>query len=134
MTDREKLFRLLLKAFSLHSTIGLDWNDCSLFFPNVKFQEAIDYLLENGVTIREKQKPLTVKEVRAMPDVVWVEWSFGGCEPRIPSTIDIDNIHKIEHYSFTDEMSERLDEYGKTWRCWAEKPTAEERMDAEWLK
>lgn len=57
MTEREKLFRLLLNAFSLafslDSITGLDWNSCELFFPDVKFQEAIDYLLENGVTVKE---------------------------------------------------------------------------------
>ena len=64
MTEREKLFRLLLNAFSLafslDSITGLGWNSCELFFPDVKLQEAIDYLLEHGVTVKQTQKPLTL--------------------------------------------------------------------------
>lgn len=136
MTEREKLFRLLLNAFSLafslDSITGLDWNSCALFFPDVKFQEAIDYLLENGVTVRKMQKPLTEEEVIAMPDVVWVEWSHGDIEPKIPCTIEMSANRTL--YCFTDDTFLRLSDHGKTWRCWAKRPTEEERKAAVWME
>lgn len=127
MTDREKLVEIVCNAIQEADCIS----HCN-HPPCYKVHHVVDELISHCVTVREMQKPLTVEESREMPDVVWVEWSFGGCEPRIPSTIDIDTIHNIEHYSFTDEMSERLDDYGKIWRCWASKPTVEERKAAEW--
>lgn len=143
MTDHEKLFRLLLKAFSLHSTIGLDWNDCSLFFPNVKFQEAIDYLLENGVTVRQPQKPLTVEELMEIPGSVWYE-NDTAIAPMMVSNQKSFSVLYLKDVVFGLYRSSAFDsfaslelpilDYGKTWRCWAEKPTEEERRAAEWLK
>ena len=141
MTDHEKLFRLLLKAFSLDSTIGLDWGECSLFFPKVKFKEAIDYLLENGVTVRQMQKPLTVEELKEIyfmrEDHVWPR-------ERKPPYLYLDSsLEKNDHlwvaWSIVVDFLETgyrqytVESYGKTWRCWAEKPTDEERKAAEWL-
>jgi hypothetical protein len=123
MTDREKLFRLLLNAFSLDGTIGINWNDCSLFFPNVKFKEAIDYLLENGVTVKQMQKPLTVENLIFFNWEIWCEWWIELKSGRLFCA------KECEGYIHTPK-----DEYGKTWRCWKEKPTDEERQAAEWEK
>lgn len=136
MTDHEKLFRLLLKAFSLHSTIGLDWNDCSLFFPNVKFQEAIDYLLENGVSVRQMQKPIAETDLgKCIDTAVWFE-EFGRDVEGIPLLLDGIGFYYAEfkEYGRTERLDRRLDDYNYQWRCWAEKPTEEERKAAEWEK
>ena len=111
MTDREKLVELISQS---RVTITSD-SAC------INGSEYIaDYLIANGVTVKQMQKPLAYSKVfhsQCLEPQWWVELENG----------DI--------FCSRDEVGMfLLDSYGKTWRCWAEKPTDEERKAAEWLK
>ena len=114
MTDHEKLVELLEGCEEICTTWGSTYS------------EAADYLIANGVTVRQPQKPLTVEEVKAEPDVVWVEWPLGGRWPCVIAEVEDD------HCYFTDGETERMLRYGIGWRCWANRPTEEERQAAKW--
>lgn len=128
MADLEKLMRLIDEAadITLVSHVG----QISYFLDSKKIA---DHLLAHGVTVREMQKPMKVEEAAGTNDPVWYEYY------RHPIVIPADvvyshsapflEIHKLGAISV---MSMREDSYGKTWRCWEEKPTDEERKAAEW--
>lgn len=119
MTNREKLVELLdIIIQPGQKTLG----------------EIADHLIAHGVTVREQQKPLTVEELIKLPEVVYVECTFFEelhvALPFCLKTIEVPCVglqfdRYFEHFL--------LDKYGKTWRCWAERPTDDEREAAEWL-
>lgn len=77
-------------------------------------------------------KPLTLKEVLMLPDVIYTENRFGDIEPKIPYSIDNLFDSNKTYINFTDESLITLSDYNKTWRCWLRKPTDEERVNAAW--
>lgn len=90
-----------------------------------------DHLMENGVTIKEKQKPMAIEELKIL-GVYWYEErgdKLMPCEIGRFSGAHYTDINIIG-WAIPDEL--KNNEYGKTWRCWAEKPTEEERKAAEW--
>lgn len=133
MTDREKLIDLLMD-FRIVETIGkhVDMRGA--------MEQCADHLLAHGVTVREQQKPMDLVDAIEADDPVWIEYSFTF------EYMEVIKIYPIEYFNrhfFADGtlIAERIkgksillqkDEYGKTWRCWAEKPTEEERKVAEW--
>lgn len=68
------------------------------------------------------QKPLTVDELIFFNWEIWREWWIELKSGRIFCA------KECEGYIHTPK-----DEYSKTWRCWKEKPSDEERKAAEWL-
>lgn len=83
---------------------------------------------------RPLQKPLTLDEVKEQV-AVWVEF-FWKCksakyvEPALyvctgGGTTSFDE-------GFCEQYRLENDEYGVRWRCWAMKPTDEERKEAKW--
>ena len=114
MTDRERLVELLQKY------------EKELDGMIVSYEKAAEWLVSRGVTVKEPQKPLTIEEVKAEPDVVWVEWPPGGLWPCVIAEVEDD------HCYFTDGETERMLRYGIGWRCWANRPTEEERQAAKW--
>lgn len=123
-TPREKLVNLINEACEGHVE--------NLMQP-YGTETLADILIAHGVTVKEPQKPLTVEEAAGTNEPVWYEYY------KHPIVIPADvvysysapflEIHKLGAISV---MSMREDSYGKTWRCWAEKPTEEERKAAEW--
>ena len=116
MTDREKLVELLdIIIQPGQKTLG----------------EIADHLLAHGVTVKEPQKPLTLEEVlQAIKDckTLWIE------DEEEPTNTGIDpGCYNVRYWLNKTVIKDEIRAcYGKTWRCWAEKPTEEERRAAEW--
>lgn len=102
-------------------------------FDDDKVADIANFLIANGVTVKEPQKPLTVEEAAGTNEPVWYEYYKHPIA--IPADVVYSHsapfleVHKLGSPSI---LSMREDAYGKTWRCWAEKPTEEERKAAEW--
>lgn len=131
MSDREKLVELLSGVQA--GGVALDHE--ALKANAVQNEEVAEYLITHGVTVREQQKPLTVEEATGTLDIVWFEQKHGyathPCDAVIaPDCVNV-NMSMIGH---SVPLVRPIKDYGKTWRCWAEKPTDEERKAAEWEK
>ena len=126
MTEREKMLEIL-QGLCIKEKIGEGLT------MREKFEQIADQLIANGVTVKEPQKPLTVEELKRMDGCpVWCE-TEATRTPYVVKQIMIDKVDAI----FCALGSEypiffNVDGYGQTWRCWAEKPTEEERQAAEW--
>lgn len=76
------------------------------------------------------QEPLTLEDVLKIDDygeAWWVEYEAGFVTPTI-----LNNDYHQYGEQLLDGFSVKLFDYGKTWRCWASRPTDEERDAAEW--
>ena len=128
MTECEKLVLILQDNEHLDVMYPGDW------------EKAARQLLDSGVTVKEKQKPLTLDELKEIysmrEDHVW------PFERKPPYLYLDSSIEKNDHlwisWAITVDFlvdgykQYTAENYGKTWRCWADKPTEEERMAAEW--
>jgi hypothetical protein len=136
MTDREKLIDLLM-GFRIVETIGkhVDMRGA--------MEQCADHLIAHGVTVRDPQKPLTVEEVLISRYQIpcWIERNENGCVSIVADVLDRSDYDRffgqvdanMMRQGLVDHMTRyRAESYGKTWRCWAEKPTYEERKAAEW--
>lgn len=80
------------------------------------------------------QKPLTLEEAINSEWIVWVEIN-GWTNPRAG---DVWASIRLEGYAMFAFVGESLrshaamNQYGKGWRCWASRPTDEERKAAAW--
>lgn len=121
MTDREKLVELLDKSF------GAQYEMRGL----LTAVHTAEYLIANGVTVKQMQKPLTVEEVREK-DMVYLEERHGriSCPCLIDQPIPQKDMYFIS--SMSEIFTHRVKAYNKFWRCWAAKPTDEERQAAPW--
>lgn len=120
MADREKLAELIYKNS-----------------PRLVEEEAevlANRLIANGVTVKEPQKPLTVEVMKELWEkhnskIVWLEDYTG-------MTLDVRiwtiNTQEVWFEKDVNEIYAPLNTHGRKWRCWAEKPTDEERKAAEW--
>ena len=76
---------------------------------------------------------MTVEEAAGTNEPVWYEYYKHPIA--IPADVVYSHsapfleVHKLGSLSV---LSMREDAYGKTWRCWAEKPTEAERKNAKW--
>lgn len=127
MTEREKLVSLLGKINSA-AYIKIPTESG---FSISKYGEGYiaDYLIAHGVTVREQQKPLTVEELQE-DTVCWYEERNDNIVP-----VEIGRCTSFIAMYFIGgdvPIEEKKWDYGKTWRCWAEKPTEEERKMAKW--
>lgn len=125
MTDREKLINLIMQRFDWQIAPETEYK----IIINANLGELVDALISHGVTVREQQKPLTVEELQE-DTVCWYEERNDNIAPaeigRCTSFIAM-------YFIGGDvPIEEKKWDYGKTWRCWAEKPTEEERKAAEW--
>lgn len=126
MTDREKMLEIL-QGLRIKEKIGEGLT------MREKFEQIADQLIANGVTVKEPQKPLTVEELKRMDgQPVWYE-TEATRTPCVVTQSMIDEVDAI-FYALGSEkpIFSNVDGYGQTWRCWAEKPTEEERRAAEW--
>ena len=123
MTDREKLVEILLE-------VGKN----IMSFPNEGFNEHLaDYLISHGVTVKGKQKPLTVEEVRAKQnEIMYLEYAQNKLE-EFPVLLAFFGAFYAEFEKYVGEgIDFPIDEYGYKWRCWAERPTDAECKNAKW--
>ena len=135
MTDREKLGKLLAESASIAAyKRGGEWEY------SLNFEEIVDHLLAHGVTVKEPQKPLTVEELRKIiGSPVWVEVIDHDVFADPFDDFDGWGLVRTSWVRVWDETRADLvkvdydfEDYLKEWRCWAEKPTEEERLAAEW--
>lgn len=128
MTGQEEKLVELLKEIGM-----LEIEDCLY---------TAEHLIAHGVTVREMQKPMDLVDAIEADDPVWIEYLLTFID------MEVIKIYPIDYFGrrfFVDGIlrGERInkksillqkDDYGKTWRCWAEKPTEKEREAAEWEK
>lgn len=131
MTNREKIVELLEQL----DAVSYEKSKTETGFMIIKHgkEYIADYLLSHGVTVRGMQKPLTVEELKRMEgSPVWCE-TEATKTPCVVKNSMIDKVDAI-FYALGSEypIFFNVDGYGQTWRCWAEKPTEEERKVAEW--
>lgn len=120
MADREKLAELIKSAKAAMRGKEFTCNMEREYF-------TAEYLIGHGVTVKEPQKPLMLEEVKNIRDViVWAELVSGEL---FPARIDGTRLKNLEHVWEVVRSS-----YKKGWRFWANRPTKEERMAAEWEK
>lgn len=130
MTDREKLYELIVDAENEL------YKEMPYHEDGLRIYRVVDYLIENGVTVRQMQKPLTVEKLKEhIGKVVHLEYAGNKMED-YPVLLGHCWMFyaEFEMYGAYDSSEFILDDYGKTWRCWAKKPTEEEREAAEWEK
>lgn len=129
MADYENLVKLVQGAKAAMSGKEFSCNLEREFF-------MAEYLYAHGVTVKQMQKPLTVEELKALPEVVYIELApFAAVESvyaGIPFRVNDIETPSIDIHVLDGCEGFRLDKYGKTWRCWAAKPTNEERRAAPW--
>ena len=126
-TPREKLVEIL-EGLVIVEAYGVYLSKREIY------GQIADQLIAHGVTVKEPQKPLTVEELTRLPKVVYIECTFfveihAALPDRLcgtPPCLGIQFVGAYEKF--------KLDKYGKTWRCWVEKPTEEERKAAKWEK
>ena len=123
MTDREKLVGLIQDSVE----------GCAEYWAG----RIADHLIAHGVTVREMQKPLTLQEAKERK-TVWLDCDDGFCDDvPFPSLYMYRGYPHHSVFIAPQNEDDKLwlddEEYGETWRCWAEKPTEEERKAAEWL-
>ncbi len=139
MTDREKLVELL-GAINSAAYIKIPTESG---FSITKFGEGYiaDYLIANGVTFKSQNGPLRLGEVVALcdsgPHVVYTERRNRDLGDSMNTITPNVGKRSGKGYIITHSNGCRyrlyFRDYGITWRCWAEKPTEEERKAAEWF-
>lgn len=139
MTDREKLIGLL----ETHCAVIGEENCKAAKGEKCSTKDCAnclaDHLLAHGVTVREMQKPLTVEETLEKR-VVYLEFRHLVLQEPVVMFRAWNEWEDAEiiHYDRFGCQYSNIDcpesDYGKTWRCWAEKPRSEERKAAEWEK
>lgn len=129
MSDREKLVELISKT----PCIGDESKTAA--------EHVADHLIAHGVMVRQMQKPLTVEELMEIPGSVWYE-NDTAIAPMMVSNRKSFSVLYLKDVVFGLYRSSAFDsftslelpilDYAKTWRCWAKKPTEEERQNAKW--
>lgn len=132
MTEREKLINLIMQRF--------DWQIAPetehKIIINANLGELVDALISHGVTVKEMQKPIAETDLGKYIDTpVWFE-ELGRDVEELPLLLDGIGIYYAEFKEFgeIERLDRHIDDYNYQWRCWAEKPTEEERKAAEWEK
>lgn len=128
MTDREKLVEMIQDSVE----------GCAEYWAG----RIADHLIAHGVTVREMQKPMDLVDAIEADDPVWIEYSLTFMDMEVIKIYTIDYLNRRFFADGTligkrineKSMLLKKDDYGKTWRCWAEKPTDAERKAAEWKK
>ena len=94
---------------------------------------AIAYIQQLEAKLAEYEKPLVplplddILKLDDTGDAWWVEYKGGNLTPTILTNDCRQYGEQILHgYVF------KLYDYSKTWRCWARKPTDEERKAVKW--
>ena len=132
MTDREKLVRLIEE--SAYIKLAFPEGQISYYLDS---EMIADHLLSHGVTVKEMQKPLTVEETLEKR-VVYLEFKHLLLqEPVVMFRAwneweDAEIIHYDRFGCQYSNIDCEENDYGKKWRCWAEKPTEMEGKAAEW--
>ena len=146
MIEREKVIR------GLEWCIKLDGNGCSLECPYLAGKKPCpNVMLRDALALLKEQEPhlLTLEECRNPERMVALEYkTYGilqGDELKPVMTIhkwavyigkcfdgDIEWTAFSLFHAFTNQMTLKTDNYGKTWRCWSADPGDEVREETKW--
>lgn len=130
MSYQEKLIEMKkVLQDSLH--FMMDDESCTMV---VEIDKTAENLITNGVTVKQMQKP--IKRGHLLENSpCWFEARYDdGYFDLEPAEITKGAGANYYIYLIGSETATRMDgkEYGEWWRCWAEKPTEEERALAKW--
>lgn len=149
MTERAEIERLLKKTGRTLEGLPKDYHieivsDVSDDFPGwyakskhiLHQSDVIELLVAALRDALEKplQKPLTLEEATGSEWPVWIEiegWKRPQvCDVWISELVD--GYAKAAFIGRTRSSHFAIEKYGKGWRCWATRPTDEERNAAPW--
>ena len=159
MTSREEIERLLQMTGRTLKWLPEDYGDKKLelwnsfrdkTFGHIKSFDMANRIIHQSDVIellvgalrdaldKPKNRPFTKEEIE---DSVYVipcvieEKKFGLMKSDILKCSQIDNRYYGMYEALTSIVTRSkydIKEYGKTWRCWASRPTDEERKVAQW--
>lgn len=131
MADREKV----IKGLECCSQLD-DGNICPVECP---YAQDVCYgtvqLMADALELLKAQEPrvLTRKEVQNdCPDYVYLETSTGRLECCIKDEGESDKRVGDFVYELDEFFIKAWKDYGKTWRCWSNRPTEEQRKAVKW--
>ena len=112
--------------------INLIWSTGMLEMEDAQY--VAEYLISNGVTVREPQKPLTEEELyKKQGEIVYLEYAYNKLEEHpVLLTYFGEFYAEFDKFGLNYGFDKPLGTYGFDWRCWAEKPTEEERKATGW--
>ena len=130
MTDREKLIDVLT---NLEEEDEFICDSCVRVNKQIRIESLANRMISYGVMVKEQQKPLTFDQLNE-DEYYWYEHNYYKCIIIEPAEIrhKRDEVCYIDFIGNTTCISHKKEYYGKIWRCWAEKPTEEEREAAKW--
>lgn len=131
MTDREKLVEMINHVSEGH--VG------NLMQPG-GVEELAEYMIAHGVTVRQMQKPMTALEISRQEGLkgkrVYLETKEDG--KIVEAAVLRGTPNAWNSFAFDVVGGDRVCAFeyhlNVVYRCWAEKPTDEERKAAEWGK
>lgn len=75
---------------------------------------------------------MTLEEVRDNSEVVWLETKWSRAELCIVDYGESDSNWLWVSYGVDNSGNSAWKDYGKTWRCWTQRPTDEQREAVKW--
>lgn len=132
MFDDPKYHEKIGEYFKARSAASYDWPHT---FGLYQFQmiELLVGALRDALD-KPMQKPLTLEEAINSEWTVWVEIN-GWTNPRAGDVWASKRLEGYAMFAFVGESPRShaaMNRYGKGWRCWASRPTDEEREAAAW--
>lgn len=101
--------------------------ECGAVSPNESGKEKA----LQAALARPMQKPLTLEETKERV-AVYRECINAWDEPIPTLYVCSDNVTVCFDHGFGEQEHLLVENYNRKWRCWATKPTDEERRAAEW--
>ena len=155
MTDRAEIERLLNQTGRTLEGLPLDYetrfyteriephrdgggfvNEYSMAYEILHQSDVIKLLVGalRDALDKPMQKPLTLEEAINSEWTVWIEIN-GWTNPRAGDVWASKRLEGYAMFAFVGESPRShaaMNRYGKGWRCWASRPTDEEREAAKW--
>ena len=129
MTEREKMLEIL-QGLRIKEKIGEGMT------MREKLEQIADQLIAKGVKVKLQKKPMQLDELKEHEgQFIWLEMKDrSNWRAFEPAKIDYvkRNITYFDCIGSEEEFYYENVFYNVEWRCWAEKPTEEERQAAEW--
>lgn len=143
MSDREKIIKGLECCHVQRNGVPPLCEDCPYMNPMEGTCDALDELLGDALTLLKAQEPrvMTLEELAgAQKTPVWRETKRAHKDLYNGWMLAYDIQRGQGITGMRQGMTEpngrvgwyKLDDYGKTWRCWTARPTDEQREAVKW--
>lgn len=111
--------------------------DCAAVSPTLYgygFSELVERITEAALKrFKPLQKPMALEEAAGTNEFVWIETISNHFLHPCDLCYAPEGNGRLIAYLIGDVVQAYCEsQYNKTWRCWATKPTEEERKAAEW--